>query len=251
MAKSNQPQQEPIAIVSFACRLPEGNSSPQKLWNFLEQEDVTSSAMPKTRFNFEGHYDESHKSKTMCQSGGMFLENVDLADFDAEFFEIGEGEAAAMNPNQRQMLEVVFEDLENAGISLKKLNNRSVSCFVESYSSDYADMQARDPHDRPSNNAIGIERTILANRLSHFLNIKKSSVTLDTTCSGSLQALDFASRYLQSRDVDAAIIAASNLYMSSEHVIDQSSLNSAHSMSLKFFQNVFLFLDYAREKKYS
>jgi len=181
----------------------------------------------------------------------MFLEDVDLADFDAEFFEIGEGEAAAMNSNQRQMLEVVFEDLENAGISLEKLNNRSVSCFVESYSFDYADMQARDSHDRSSNNAIGIGRIILANRLSHFLNIKGSSVTLDTTCSGSLQVLDFASRYLQSRDVDAAIIAASNLYMSSEHVIDQSSLGSAHSMSLKFFQNVFLFLDYVRGKKYS
>jgi len=87
----------------------------------------------------------------------MFLENVDLIDFDAEFFEIDEDETAAMNSNQRQMLEVVFEDLENAGISLKKLNNRSVSCFVESYSSDYADMQARDPHDHSSNNAIEIE----------------------------------------------------------------------------------------------
>ncbi len=251
MIKSNQSQQELIVIVSFACRLLEGNSSSQKLWDFLEQEDVTSSAMSKTRFNFEDHYDESHKSKTMCQSDEMFLENVDLIDFDAEFFEIDEDEAAAMNSNQRQMLEVVFEDLENAGISLKKLNNRSVSCFVESYSFDYADMQARDSHDRSSNNAIEIERIILVNRLSHFLNIKKSSVTLNTTCSGSLQTLDFASRYLQSRDVDAAIIAASNLYMSSEHVIDQSSLSSAHSMSLKFFQNVFLFLDYVRKKKYS
>ncbi len=251
MVKSNQPQQELIVIVSFACRLSEGNSSSQKLWDFLEQEDVASSAMPETRFNFEGHYDESHKSKTMCQSGEMFLGDVDLTDFDAEFFEIDEDEAAAMNSNQRQMLEVVFEGLENAGISLKKLNNRPVSCFVESYSFDYADMQARDSHDRPSNNAIGIGRIILANRLSHFLNIKRSSVTLDTACSGSLQALDFASRYLQSRDVDAAIIAASNLYMSSEHVIDQGSLNSAHSMSLKFSSNVFLFLDYARGKKCS
>ncbi len=251
MAKSNQPQQEPIAIVGFACRLPGGNSPPQKLWDFLEQGDVASSAVPETRFNFEGHYDGSHKPKTMCQPGGMFLGDVDLADFDAGFFEIGGGEAAAMDPNQRQMLEVVFEGLENAGIPLEKLDNRPVGCFVGSYSSDYADMQARDPHDRPSNNAIGIGRTILANRLSHFLNIKGPSVTLDTACSGSLQALDFASRYLQSRDVDAAIIAASNLYMSPEHVIDQGSLGSAHSVSLKFSQNVFLFLDYARGKKYS
>ena len=149
------------------------------------------------------------------------------------------------------MLEVVFENLENADISLKKLNNRSVSCFVKSYSFNYADMQTRDSHDYFSNNAIEIEQIILVNHLNHFLNIKRSNVTLNMTCSDSLQTLDFVSCYLQSRDVDAAIIVASNLYMSSEHVIDQSSLNSTHLMSLKFFQNVFLFLDYIRKKKYS
>lgn len=248
MAKSNQPQQEPVAIVGFACRLPGGNSSPQKLWDFLRKGDVASSAVPETRFNFEGHYDGSRKPQTMRQPGGMFLGDVDLADFDAGFFGIGGGDAAAMDPNQRQMLEVVFEGLENAGIPLEKLDNRPAGCFVASYSSDYADMQARDPHDRSSNHAVGIGRFVLANRLSHFLNIKGPSVTLDTACSGSLQALDFASRYLLSRDIDAAIVATSNLYMSPEHAIDQGGLGNAHSVSLKFSQDVFLFLGYAREE---
>ncbi len=101
MIKLNQSQQEFIVIVSFVCQLFEDNNSSQKLWNFLEQEDVTSSAMSKTRFNFEDHYDESHKSKTMCQSDEIFLENVDLINFDAEFFEIDEDETVAMNLNQR------------------------------------------------------------------------------------------------------------------------------------------------------
>ena len=230
MVKPRDRQQDPIAIVGFACRLPGGNNSPQKLWDFLERGDVASNIVPETRFNFQKHYDGSHKPKTMCQPGGMFLGDVDLADLDAGFFEIGGAEAAAMDPNQRQMLEVVFEGLENAGIPLEKIDNRPVGCFASSYAADYADMQNRDPEDRPSNNAIGIGRTILANRLSHFLNIKGPSVTLDTACSGSLQGLDFACRYLQSQDVDAAIIATSNLYLSPEHVIDQGSLGSAHSV---------------------
>lgn len=90
-------------------------------------------------------------------------------------------------------------------------------------------MQARDPEDRPAGNALGIGRTIMANRLSYFLNIKGPSVTLDTACSGSLQGLDLASRYLNSRDVDAAIVATSNLYLSPEHVIDAGAVGSAHS----------------------
>jgi acyl transferase domain-containing protein len=40
-----------------------------------------------------------------------------------------------MDPNQRQMLEVVFEGLENAGIPLEKLDGAPVACFVGSYAS--------------------------------------------------------------------------------------------------------------------
>lgn len=232
IAMPQQHQQEPIAIVGFACRLPGGNNSPQKLWDFLERGDVASSAVPKTRFNFEGHFDGSHKPKTMRQAGGMFLGDIDPADFDAGFFEVGGAEAVAMDPNQRQMLEVVFEGLENAGIPMETLDNQPVGCFVGSYAADYADMQNRDPEDRPANNALGVGRAILSNRLSHFLNIKGPSVTLDTACSGSLQGLDLACRYLQSRDIDAALVATSNLYMSPEHLIDAGSVGSAHSVRL-------------------
>lgn len=142
----------------------------------------------------------------------MFIGEVDLANFDAGFFEVGAAEAISMDPNQRQMLEVVFEGLENAGLPLEALDAQPVGCFVGSYAADYGDMHNRDPEDRPSNNAIGVARTALANRLSHFLNIKGPSVTIDTACSGSLQGLDLACRYLQAGDIDGAIVASSNLY---------------------------------------
>lgn len=67
--------------------------------------------------------------------GGMFLEDHDPADFDASFFEISKTDAVAMDPNQRQMLEVVFEGLENAGIPLEKLDGAPVGCFVGSFAS--------------------------------------------------------------------------------------------------------------------
>ncbi|KAI0896802.1 hypothetical protein F4806DRAFT_508595 [Annulohypoxylon nitens] len=229
MTKANHYRQDPIAIVGFGCRLPGNNTSPQKLWDFLERGDIASRDVPKSRFNIEGHHDGSLKPKTMRQPGGMFLDNVDLADFDAGFFEIGRSEAISMDPNQRQMLEVVFEGLENAGITLEDLNNQPVGCFVGSYASDYADMHSRDPEDRPANNAVGVARALLANRLSHFLNIKGPSVTIDTACSGSSQGLEVACRYLQSREIDAAIIATSNLYMSPEHLIDTGAFGTAHS----------------------
>lgn len=63
----------------------------------------------------------------------MFLENVDPADFDAAFFSISGVDAQAMDPQQRQLLEVVYECLENAGIPLESLSGTPVGCFVGSY----------------------------------------------------------------------------------------------------------------------
>ncbi|KAI1375608.1 hypothetical protein F4677DRAFT_112302 [Hypoxylon crocopeplum] len=228
MAKAKY-QQEPVAIVGFACRLPGGNNSPRKLWDFLEQGKVASNKVPKSRFNIDGHWDGSHKPGTMRPLGGMFLDDVDLADFDASFFEISGTEAIAMDPNQRQMLEVVYEGLENAGMPLEQINDKPVACFVGAYSSDYGDMQNRDPEDRPANNAIGVGRAIMANRISYFLNIKGPSITIDTACSGSLVGLDMACRVLQSGEVDAAIVATSNLYLNPDHVIDAGNVGQAHS----------------------
>ncbi|KXX80977.1 Lovastatin diketide synthase LovF, partial [Madurella mycetomatis] len=229
MAKAHNQPQEPVAIVGFACRLPGGNDSPRKLWQFLERGEVASNKVPESRFNFGSHYDGSHKPGTMRPPGGMFLDYVDPADFDASFFEISGAEAVAMDPNQRQMLEVVFEGLENAGLTLERLNGSSVACFVGSFATDYGDIQNRDPLDRAPNHVIGIGRASMANRLSHFLNIKGPSVTLDTACSSSMVGLHLAARAIHNGEADAAIVATSNLYLNPEHVQDVGSLGQAHS----------------------
>ena len=39
---------------------------------------------------------------------------------------------------------------------------------------DYRDVHARDPEDRPPNATVGLVPAILSNRISHFLNIKVS-----------------------------------------------------------------------------
>ncbi|KAF2120194.1 beta-ketoacyl synthase domain-containing protein [Lophiotrema nucula] len=231
MTSSEQYHQEPIAIVGFACRLPGGNHTPRKLWDFLERGEIADNTVPSSRFNIAGHYDGSLKPRTMRQSGGMFLKDIDLAEFDAGFFELGAAEATSMDPAQRQMLEVVFEGLENAGIPLEKLDNQRVGCYAGSYAADYADMANRDPEDRASGSALGIARTILANRLSHFLNVKGPSITLDTACSSSLVGLDLACQSLRSGTSDMGIVAAANMYLSPEHLIDAGNVAGAHSPS--------------------
>ncbi|EFQ35393.1 beta-ketoacyl synthase domain-containing protein [Colletotrichum graminicola] len=231
MSEPTYDSREPIAIVGFACRLPGGNYSPPQFWEFLKRGEIAYNKVPESRFNHAAHYDGSLKPRTMRQPGGMFLKDIDLADFDAKFFELSATEATAMDPAQRQMLEVVYEGLENAGIPLDKVNGQSVGCYVGNYASDYGDMGARDPEDRSPGHGLGIARTILANRISHFLNIHGPSVTLDTACSSSLVGLDLACQALRARSIDTGIVAAANVYMSPEHLIDAGGVGGAHSLT--------------------
>lgn len=93
----------------------------------------------------------------MRPKGGMFL-NVDLDKFDASFFGIGGAEATATDPNQRQLLEVMFEGLESAGVPLEKIDGEAIGCFVGSYSS-------------------GKHRTVTS--LRYLSNIAEESTNLD------------------------------------------------------------------------
>ena len=164
--------QEPVAVVSMACRLPDECHSPHAFWKFLEQGKIAINTPPGTRFSLNTHYDGSLKGQTMASPGGMFLQGVDPRDIDAQFFRLSGNEASSMDPQQRQLLEVVYEGLENGGITLDQLDGAPVGCFVSSFASDYGDIQARDPENRASSSVVGVGRAMLSNRLSHFLNIK-------------------------------------------------------------------------------
>ena len=127
--------QDPIAVVGLACRLPGNSNSPTAFWDFLANGGIAENEPPSSRFNFGGHFDGSMKPGTMRSPGGMYLESIDPKDIDARFFALSKADAISMDPQQRQLLEVVYEGLENAGIGLELLRDKDYGCFVGSYSS--------------------------------------------------------------------------------------------------------------------
>ncbi|KAE8157724.1 hypothetical protein BDV40DRAFT_304892 [Aspergillus tamarii] len=221
--------QEPIAVVSMACRLPGHSDTPQKLWEFLMNEGVADTKVPTTRFNLDAFYDGSDRPKTMRSPGAMFMESVDPAKFDASFFNISAQEATAMDPQQRIILEVIYEALENAGLTLESLAGQRYGCFVGGHPGDYWDVFARDPDSRPVNAGIGGSGTMLSNRVSHFLGITGPSMSLDTACSSSLVALDMACKVLQTGEINGAVVAASNLVLHPEYGCDTGPIRNTHS----------------------
>ncbi|KAF1999303.1 reducing type I polyketide synthase 10 [Amniculicola lignicola CBS 123094] len=212
-------EKEAIAIVGMGCRLPGGINSPSKLWDFLAQGKSAQGKIPASRFNADGFYDpDSNMSGSMSVDGGYFIDE-DLRNFEPSFFGINNVEATYMDPQQRKILEVVYECLENAGLSLEKASGANIGTYVGTFTMDFQLMQATDPHHFHRYSATGMGTTILANRISHVFNLTGPSYVLDTACSSSLYALHAAARALQSGDCDAAIVAGANLIQSPHQCI--------------------------------
>ena len=132
MMENDKSTQTPIAVIGLACRLPGSCNNPDEFWELLENDRVAALKPPETRFALHGHYDGSARPGTMVSPGAMFID-ADPRDIDAQFFSLSRSDAIAMDPQQRQLLEVVYESLENAGIPLQKLSGKAYGCFVGSY----------------------------------------------------------------------------------------------------------------------
>lgn len=104
---------EPVAIVGMGMRLPGGIRRDKDFWDFLIEKRDGLCKVPGTRYNIDAFYDEfkQHSVKTQY---GYFLQE-DPALFDTGFFSIGSYEAARLDPQQRLLMEVIWECMESAG----------------------------------------------------------------------------------------------------------------------------------------
>ena len=184
------------------------------MWDLLAQAQSGHCEVPVSRFNRTGFYhpDNAHPG-SINATGGYFLQE-DIASFDNSFFGINNLEAQYMDPQQRQLLEVVFECFETAGQRLEALSGAEIGCYVANFTKDFMVMQSKDPESYHRYSGTGMGNSILANRISHVFNLKGPSVVVDTACSSSLYALHLACTALDLGECSAAIVAGANLILS-------------------------------------
>lgn len=151
----------------------------------------------------------------------------DPLTFDNDFFGISAREAESMDPQQRIILETVYEATECAGYSVTKLKGSSVGVFVGQMTDDYHEIVLQDVDCHPQYTATGVSRSILANRISYVFDWRGPSVNVDTACSSSLVALHQAVQSLRSGECDMAVVAGVNLILSPETFSFLSSVSQA------------------------
>ncbi|KAI6502246.1 Type I Iterative PKS [Pyricularia oryzae] len=220
--------QEPIAITGAACRFAGEASSPEGLWEMLQNARTGRSIIPKDRWNAEDWYHPDPDRRGAIHTiHGCFLEE-DVSLFDAPFFSITAKEAACMDPMKRLLLEVSYESLENAGIPVESLLDSQTGCYVGNMTNDYEMLSTRDPLDIGPVAASATSEAMTANRISWFYGLRGPSVTLDTACSSSLYALHLACQSLRAGETDMNLVGGVNLIL---HPNFMTQLSDMHMLS--------------------
>lgn len=203
-------RREPIAVVGMGCRFPGGAHNPTAYWQLLDdRRDAVSSLEP--RWNYLGV-----RPPDAPRWAGLLAQD-ELDHFDAAFFEISDREADYLDPQQRLVLMVSWEALEDAGILPRSLSETATGVFMGATACEYERLfdrlpaEARDPHL-----ATGAMKSAVSGRLSYLLDLQGPSVTLDTACSSSLVAVHMAVQALRTGECDLALAGGVSLILSAE-----------------------------------
>ncbi len=203
---------EPIAVIGLGCRFPGGIHGPDEFWEFMVDGKNAVTEVPPDRWApFDDGTPETTAALARTTRLGGYMDDIDA--FDADFFDISSREAVKMDPQQRMLLEVAWEALEHAGIPPSSLRRSQTGVFTGACYTDYGYVAALDLTNVDAWSNSGGALSIVANRLSYFLDLRGPSVTVDTACSSSIVALHLACQSLRTGDSDVALAGGVNLML--------------------------------------
>jgi len=214
---------DPIAIIGLGCRFPHGANSPRQFWDLICNKYDAITEVPEDRWNLDHFYNEDMSEpgtiRTRCAG---FIDDFDK--FDAAFFGISPREANAMDPQQRQLLQVTWEMFEDAGEIPAHLKGSLTGVYVGCFAVDY-NLLSHDTMQRDllgAHTSIGASATLLSNRISHYYDFKGPSLSVDTACSSSMVALHLACTALKNGEITRAVVGGVNMIFKPEWTISTS-----------------------------
>jgi len=211
---------EPVAVVGMGCRFP-GAPDLAAYWRMIREGLCGIVEIPPSRWDLDTFYDPTGETpgKMSVRWAGL-IDEVD--QFDPLFFGISSREASKMDPQQRVLLEVVFESLEHGGLAPEKLAGTATGVFVGIGGTDYSKLPAQTDNYFEHIDAYGgtgNALSIAANRISYLLDLRGPSVSVDTACSSGLVGVHLAVQSLRRRECDTAVAGGVNMILSPETTI--------------------------------
>lgn len=209
---------EPIAIIGIGCRFPGDANGPAAFWKLLTNGVDAVGELPPQRWNPDIWYasDPTVPGRVYSQAAGC-VKGVD--QFDAGFFGIAPREAAEIDPQQRMLLEVAWEALEDAGVVPGSLAGSLTGVYTGIYTQEYGETASLHPVSLNSHSSTGRSPAMGSNRLSYYFDFRGPSVSVDAACASSLVALHLACQSLWDRESNLALVAGANVLIRPETAV--------------------------------
>lgn len=185
------------------------------------------SSVPASRYKIGSHHSSSGKPGASVTEYGYFLdETVDLGALDTSFFPLARKELENLDPQQRILLEVARESLDDAGEV--GWRGKDIGVYVGNFGNDWYDLYSTD---RQRSGPYSISTThdfALSNRVSYEMDLRGPSMTIRTACSSSLIALSEACTSMARGECSSAIVGGTNLHLApflTAAISDQGALS--------------------------
>ncbi|MBC9915647.1 SDR family NAD(P)-dependent oxidoreductase [Chitinophaga varians] len=179
---------EAIAVIGMAGQFPEANDV-EAFWQNIAAGKNCIREVPAGRWDMDKYYQPGSVAPGKTYSKWMgALDEYDL--FDPLFFNISPSEAERMDPQQRLFLQTCWHAIEHAGYNASSLAGSKCGVFAGCGQGDYH-LLSRELQIS-AQGFTGGDNSILAARISYFLNLQGPSLSIDTACSSSLVAIAHA-----------------------------------------------------------
>ena len=206
--RDSRMERDDIAIIGLSCRFP-GACNPQQFWENLINGVDSVGPIPSGRWDVDRFYSEHGEPGKMNTRQGGFL--TDIAEFDAEFFNISPQEACWIDPQHRMLLEQSYLALENAGLDIPALRETGVGVFMGIMGQDYAFLPSLDDETVvKAFQGAGLSHSAGVGRISYTFGFEGPCIAVDSASSSSLVALLQAARSLQEGQCQMALAGAAN-----------------------------------------
>ena len=197
-----------VAVVGMAGRFP-GANSVDELWTLLSTGKSSVQRAPD-RIGLDYLSGDYAQKKWW----GNFIDDPDT--FDHKLFKKSPREALACDPQQRKLLEVVYEALESSGYfgvqTCQASKSADYGCYIGATQNNYVNNVSTQP---PSAYAtIGTGRSFISGAVSHYFGFAGPALTVDTACSSSLVAIHTACQAILAGDCSAAVAGGANIITS-------------------------------------
>ncbi|HEY0610539.1 MAG TPA: polyketide synthase, partial [Chitinophaga sp.] len=203
---------ESVAITGIAFELP-GIRSWRDLIASLADKDTYIGELPSLRLQ-----DIQNRYGAIEMAKGGFLPLID--QFDNKYFNVSVREAVKMPPEHRLFLMYALRALYDAGYSEEDVRGSNTGIFYTTARSAYSNYLDEGLSEFDS--LYGIEGT----RLANFLDLRGPVLSVNTTCSSSLVAVNNAVLSLSAGECDMALVGGVKIATMTKDMADRSTVVS-------------------------